>query len=181
MVVILLADGFEESEALVPADLLRRANREVSLAGLDSRQVTGGHGIAVTADCTLADLDPDGIELLMLPGGLGGVSAIQASPAALDLIRQVWEKGALLAAICAAPTLLAPLGILEGRRAVCYPGMEDGLGPARACKGERVVVDGRLITGEAAGSAFDFGLALIEALDGRAAADAVRQGVHYHG
>lgn len=180
MVYILLGAGFEESEALVPADLLRRAGIETRLAGVDALQVTGGHGITVTADCLLSDVDLDGAEMLLLPGGLGGVRAIQGSPAALSLIRSAAERGLWLAAICAAPTILAGLGLLDSRRAVCYPGMEDEMGAALADQSAPVVIDGNFITAQAAGSSFPFALALVEALRGPAAAEEVAHAVHYH-
>lgn len=180
MVVILLGHGFEESEAIVPADLLRRAGVQVVLAALEGTEVTSSHGVTVKADATLNALDADQIDLLFLPGGLGGVEAIQSCPAALELIRAVYGKGKYLSAICAAPTILGSMGLLEGRRAVCYPGMEDGLTGAKVQKGCGVVVDGSLITGEAAGSAFEFGLKLVELLKGSAAAQQVKDAVHYH-
>ena len=181
MVAILLGNGFEESEAIVPADLLRRAGVEVSLTALDGTEVKSSHNITVKADTTLSALDVDKLELLFLPGGLGGVEAIQNCPAALKLVRAVYDKGKYLSAICAAPTILGALGLLNGRKAVCYPGMEDGLIGADVQKGCGVVVDGSLITGEAAGSAFDFGLKLVELLKGSAAAQQVKNAVHYHG
>ena len=179
MVTILLGDGFEEAEALVPADLLRRAGVDVTLVGLDGLQVTGGHGITVCADRSLEELDPDAVEMLVLPGGMGGVESIQMNLFALALIQRCRDHGCWLAASCAAPTILAHLGILDRRRAVCYPGMEEEMGSAVVQKGARVVADGRIITGEAAGSAFDFGLALVEALRGAEAARQVRHEVHY--
>ena len=180
MVAILLAPGFEESEAIVPADLLRRAGVQVVLAALEGTEVTSSHGVTVKADAALNALDADQIDLLFLPGGLGGVEAIQSCPAALELIRAVYGKGKYLSAICAAPTILGSMGLLEGRRAVCYPGMEDGLTGAKVQKGHGIVVDGSLITGEAAGSAFEFGLKLVELLKGSAAAQQVKDAVHYH-
>ena len=180
MVVILLGHGFEESEAIVPADLLRRAGVQVVLAALEGTEVTSSHGVTVKADAALNALDADQIDLLFLPGGLGGVEAIQSCPAALELIRAVYGKGKYLSAICAAPTILGSMGLLEGRRAVCYPGMEDGLTGAKVQKGHGIVVDGSLITGEAAGSAFEFGLKLVELLKGSAAAQQVKDAVHYH-
>lgn len=181
MVAILLAAGFEESEALVPADLLRRAGVKVKLVGLDSLQVTGSHGITVTADCVLSQLDQDAAELVFLPGGLKGVANIQNSPAALALIETSCTRGAYLAAICAAPTILARVGILDRRNAVCYPGMEEEMGSAVVQVGSPVVVDGHIITGQAAGSSFPFGLKLVEVLKGRQTAEEVAHAVHYHG
>ena len=180
MVTILLADGFEESEALVPADLLRRAGVEVRLAGLGGVTVTGGHGITVTADTTMAQISPDELDMLVLPGGLGGVNAILGSQPALALVQSAWDRGCYLAAICAAPTILAHLGISDRRSAVCYPGMEELMGSAVVQVGTPVVVDGRMVTAEAAGSAFPFGLKLVELLRGAETADRVRHEVHYH-
>jgi len=181
MVYILLGDGFEETEAIVPADLLRRAGVEVRLVGINGLSATGSHAITVQADMTLDQADPDQVELLFLPGGMGGVSAIQESPAALALVRAVYDKGKYVTAICAAPTILGKLGLLQGRKAVCYPGMEVLLAGAQVCRGKPYVVDGTIVTGEAAGSALPFGLKLVELLRGREAALQVAQAVHYHG
>lgn len=181
MVAILLGNGFEEAEAIVPTDLLRRAGIEVTLTALEGLEVKSSHNITVKSDANLSDLDADKLELLFLPGGMGGVEAIQSCPAALELVRAVYDKGKYLAAICAAPTVLGALGLLKDRRAVCYPGMEDGLIGAAVQKGQGVVTDGKLITGEAAGSAFDFGLKLVELLKGPAAAQQVKNAVYYRG
>ena len=181
MVAILLGTGFEEAEAMVPADLLRRAGIEVALVGLEGRQVSGSHGIPVIADTTLEELDRDTVDMLMLPGGLGGVEAISSNVHAQALIQYCYDHGRWLAAICAAPTILANLGMLDRRRAVCYPGMEDLMGSAVVQKGSPVVVDGHIITGEAAGSSFPFGLKLVEMLKGASAAEQVCHAVHYHG
>ena len=150
--------------------------------GLEGPVVTGGHGITVTADVTLAELDPEAMEMLVLPGGLGGVDSIQMDLFATALIQKASDRGCWLAAICAAPTILAHMGILDRRRAVCYPGMEDEMGSAVVQKGAQVVADGRIITGEAAGAAFPFGLKLVEVLKGpRGRAEQVRDAVLYRG
>ena len=182
MVYILLADGFEEAEALVPADLLRRAGVQVSLVGLDGPEITGGHGITVKADLVLEQVEQDAMQMLVLPGGLGGVESIQMNLFATALIQRALNQGCYVAAICAAPTILANLGALDRRKAVCYPGMEEEMGSAVVQRGSAVVVDGRIITGEAAGSAFEFGLKLVEILAGTPAAQQVKTAVHYqHG
>lgn len=180
MVAILLGKGFEEAEAIVPADLLRRAGVEVRLVALEGTAVEGSRGITVQADLSLREVDPDELEMLVLPGGLGGVSAIQNSLGALALIDQAYARGVYLAAICAAPTILARTGILDRRSAVCYPGMEEEMGSAVVDQGASVVVDGHIITGRAAGSTFDFGLRLVSVLKGPNAAEDVRNAVHYH-
>lgn len=178
MVYLLLANGFEEAEALVTADLLRRAEVEVKLVGLDSLTVTGAHGITVTADCLLTDTE-EAAEMVILPGGMGGVNNIMADPDALVLVRRTARQGGYVAAICAAPTILAHLELLDGREAVVYPGMEDEMGPAVVKKGQSVVCDGKIITAEAAGSAFEFGLKLAEVLKGADAAKQVKESVYY--
>ena len=175
MVAILLGTGFEESEALVPADLLRRAGVEVRLVGVDGPAVTSAHGVTVTADLTLAELDREAVDMLVLPGGLGGVEVLQGDRHVQALIQHCYDEGRWLAAICAAPTILANLGFLDRRRA------EELMGSAVVQKGAPVVADGHIITGEAAGSSFPFGLKLVEVLKGAEAARQVCHAVHYHG
>lgn len=179
MVYILLAKGFEEMEALVPADLLRRAGAQVALVGLDAPVITGSHAISVSTDLLLEQVQLQPEDMLVLPGGLGGVMTMKDSPAAADLIRTAHEKGCWLAAICAAPTLLAHLGVLKGRKAVCYPGMEEQLTDAIPTPEETVVVDGRIITSRAAGSAYEFGFTLISALFDHTKSEEVRYGIKY--
>lgn len=173
MVYILLADGFEEAEALVPADLLRRAGAEVTLVGVTGEIVTGAHGIAVVSDLTVEQAQAKGMELLVVPGGLPGVTNVAASAKAMELVKAAAEGDCYLAAICAAPSIvLGPVGILNGCKATCYPGMEEGMTGAEAQRGYSVVVDGDIITGEGPGAAFDFGLTLVEVLKG---ADTAKQ------
>lgn len=179
MVYILLAPGFEEAEALVPADLLRRAKIETALVSVTGEPVPGSHGITVTADTDLDGVDLSGADMVVLPGGGPGFKNLGKEPRVEQLVRSAAEKGLWVAAICAAPTLLGKWGLLTGKEAVCYPGMEEGLAGARVRASSGVVTDGRIITGRAAGSAFDFGLALIEALEGEGAAQQVRNGIYY--
>lgn len=179
MVYILLAPGFEEAEALVPVDLLRRANIETGLVSITGEPVPGSHNVTVTADITLDQVDLDQADMVVLPGGGPGYKNLGADPRVEQLVREAAEKGLWLAAICAAPTLLGKWGLLTGKQAVCYPGMEDGLTGARARMDRGFVADGKIITGRAAGSVFDFGLALVEALAGKAEADKVRHGIYY--
>lgn len=179
MVYILLAQGFEEMEALVPADLLRRAGAEVALVGLDAPAITGSHSISVSTDLLLEDVTLQPSDMLVLPGGLGGVMSMKASRRATDFIQNAYQSGCWVTAICAAPTLLAQLGILKGRKAVCYPGMEDQLTDAIVTPEQAVVVDGRVITSRAAGSAYEFGFALISALFDHKKSEEVRYGIKY--
>lgn len=181
MVCILLGNGFEEAEALVPADLLRRSGADVALTSLEGDLVAGSHNITVKADKTLTDIDPKTVELVMLPGGLGGVKALGGNPRVAALVRAVLDRGGYVAAICAAPTLLAAFGLLEGKKAVCYPGMEDEMAGAVMQPSVPFVVDGHIVTGEAAGAVFPFGLKLVELLKGPETAQKVKDAVHYHG
>ena len=178
MVYILLAPGFEEAEALVPADLLRRAGIETVLVSLDETPVPGSHGITVTADTTLDKLDRSKADMVVLPGGPGHKN-LGKDPRVEQLVREMAGQNRWVAAICAAPTLLGGWGLLEGKDAVCYPGMEQGLTGARTKMDRSVVVDGKLVTGRAAGSAFDFGLTRVEVLAGKETADKIRGGIHY--
>ena len=181
MVYILLGEGFEEAEAILQADLLRRAGVEVSLVGLEGPVVTGSHGIAVTADVTLEQVDAEAMEMLVLPGGLGGVASIQMDLFATALIQKASDRGCWLGAICAAPSILAHMGILDRRKATCHPCVLDEMGSTAVRRDEQVVVDGRIVTAQAAGAAFPFGLKLVEVLRGREAAEQVRDAVLYRG
>lgn len=181
MVSILLGNGFEEMEALVPADLLRRAGLQVSLTSLAEPTVIGSHQIAVTADSTLDNIDPSVVELVLLPGGLGGVHALAQDPRVEKFVRIVLAQNGYVAAICAAPTLLASWGILDEKCAVCYPGMEKEMGKSIVQSSLPFVVDGHIITGEAAGATFPFGLKLVELLCGATAMQKVKDDIHYHG
>ena len=172
MVYMFLGTGFEETEAIAPLDLLRRAGVPVKTVGLNGPVITGSHGIGIVADMEIGDLDVTDAEMIILPGGLGGVASIRACEKAMCAIRTVWEAGKFAAAICAGPTVLADLGITDGKNATCYPGCENGMGSANMIHAA-AVRDGRLITGTSAGCAIPFGLKLIEALKGEAEANRI--------
>jgi len=174
MVYMLLGTGFEETEAIAPLDLLRRAGIEVLTVGVNGKTVYGGHGIGIEADITLEQMDLTALEMIVLPGGLGGVASVRASEAAINALAFAWENGKYVAAICAGPTVLADLHITDGLNTTCYPGCEGGMGNANILPSAPCVQDGKLITGTSAGCAIPFGLALIAALKGQAAADAVK-------
>lgn len=178
MVYIVLGNGFEESEAVIPCDLLRRAGVETKFAGIGGTLIKGSNGITVQADCTVEEMLLAQTEMIVLPGGLGGVQSIKNCPSALEAVRALYAGGKYIAAICAAPTILAELGITDGRDATCYPGLEGKMGRAKmhACG---AVTDEKVITGRAAGKAFDFSLALIEALRGEETAKRVAAEVVY--
>lgn len=175
MVYMLLGTGFEETEAIAPLDLLRRAGVSVATVGLNGKTVYGSHHIGVEADLEIGQLDLTSLEGIILPGGLGGVASIKASQNALDAVKFAWENHKLVAAICAGPTILAMLGITDGKKATCYPGCEAQMGNAVMVPGAAAVTDGNVITGTSAGCAVPFALQLIAALKGQEAADAVAQ------
>ena len=170
MVYVLLGTGFEETEAIVPVDLLRRAGIDVITVGLNGKTVYGGHNIGIAADITVEQMDLTKLEMIVLPGGLGGVASIKASDLAMDAIRFAYENKKFVAAICAAPTILAELGITESKQAVCYPGCEEEMGQAHILPNTACVRDGNVITGTSAGCAIAFALELIRALKGDEAA-----------
>ncbi len=174
MVYMLLGTGFEETEAIAPLDLLRRAGIAVQTVGIDGKTVTGSHHIGIVADIALGEMDLTGLDMIILPGGLGGVASIRASQEALDAVRFAWENGKFVAAICAGPTVLADLGITDGRNATCYPGCEEGMGNAILAGNAACIRDGKLITGTSAGCAIPFGLMLVEALTDKETADRIK-------
>lgn len=175
MVAILLADGFEEIEAITPADFLRRAGVEVRLVGVTGREVTGGHGITVSTDMRLEELREEP-EAVIVPGGGRGAENLAASAGSLDLIRRLHGAGKIVAAICAAPAVvLRRAGVIAGRRVTCYPGFEDTLAGSTFSE-ERVVVDGNVVTSRAPGTAAEFALKLVELLAGKDKAETIRAG-----
>ena len=165
-VYLFLTDGFEETEALTTADILRRADIDLSLVSITGqRMVTSSHGIRVEADRLFDTAALQDGDMLVLPGG-AVLPGYQAHVPLLSLIRQYAAANKLIAAICAAPTLLAELGLLNGRTAVCFPAMADKL--VNATYGDNLVErDGNFITSKAAGTTVHFALALVEALRGK--------------
>lgn len=173
MVYILLGTGFEETEAIAPLDLLRRAGVQALTVGINGKTVYGSHGIGVEADIIVGEMDLTAMDMIVLPGGLGGVASIRTCQEAMDALRFAWENGKYVAAICAGPTVLADLCITDGRNATCYPGCEAQMGSAIMVPNAACVQDGNLITGTSAGCAISFGLALVAALKGQQTADTV--------
>ncbi len=173
MVYVLLGTGFEEMEALAPIDLLRRANIPVMTVGISGKTVYGGHNIGFEADISLDQMDLSSMEMLVLPGGLGGVASVKGCRQAMNAVEFAAEHGKLLAAICAAPTILGGLGLLDGKKAVCYPGCEEDMGQAIIVTDKPCIRDGQFITGTSAGCAIPFALLLIEALRGKEDADRI--------
>ena len=153
-IVVLLADGFEETEAIVPADVWRRVGFEVVLVGVDSLKVRGGHDIYVEAECLLSEVKVDQIDCLFLPGGIPGATNLKSNADVLSLIRSVNSTG-IVSALCAAPIALAEAGIIANKSITCYPGFEDQLGKIKYT-GSLTEVDGNIITGKGPGAVFEF-------------------------
>jgi len=163
-VLLVLADGFEEIEAITPIDVLRRAGLEVIVAGVGKTEVEGAHGVKVKADMDLEQYNdiPDAI---ILPGGMPGAENLSKSQKLARLLDKINQQGKLIGAICAAPALvLSPRGILDGRKATCYPTFEQKFGSSTTFLEERVVQDGHIITSRGPGSALEFALEIVEKL-----------------
>ena len=175
--IVVLADGFEEIEAVTPIDLLRRAGIEVIVAGLDRTTVTGARGVKVQCDTTLEQLQGD-FDAIILPGGANGAKNLAASSRLSKLLVQFNQDQKLIAAICAAPVVvLTSLGILDNKNATCFPGMEQGFAKSTTFRDNRVVGDGNVITSRGPGTALDFSLSIIEKLTDKTLADRVRSAV----
>ncbi len=166
MIAVLLADGFEETEAIAPIDILKRAGLDVKTVGMTSKIVVGSHGIAMIADLTADEVNPDEITLLVFPGGMPGTLNLDSSAFTDRFINAVIKNGGRLAAICAAPLILGRRGLLAGKRAVCYPGFENELTDAHITD-LSVVTDGNVTTAKGAGVALEFGAELVSLVCGK--------------
>ncbi len=176
-VLVILADGFEEIEAITPIDVLKRAGLDVTIAGLSSTTVGGSHGIKFQADLLLDQYRglPDAV---ILPGGLPGAKNLAESKAVIQLVKKMNDQKKIVGAICAAPALvLAPNGILNGKKATCYPGFEKNFSNQVSFSLNRVIVDGNIITSRGPGSALEFSLELVEILVGKEKAESLSQGL----
>lgn len=173
MVYMLLGTGFEETEAIAPLDLMRRAGIDVLTVGVNGKTVYGSHSIGIEADITLQEMDLTNLEMIVLPGGLGGVASVRASKEAMGALSFAWENDKYVAAICAGPTVLADLHITDDKNTTCYPGCESGMGSAKVAECAAAIRDGKLITGTSAGCAIPFGLELVKALKGEEAAKVI--------
>lgn len=165
MIYLFLANGFEECEALCPLDLMHRAKIEVTTVGVGGKYIEGAHGITVCADITDAELCDDAPDGVILPGGMPGTLNLDACAAVHKALDAAEKRGALICAICAAPSVLGKRGMLRGKRAVCFPGFEsylEGYIPSDA----RAIRDGNVITAVGMGAAFEFGILIVAALKG---------------
>ncbi|MCK4335711.1 MAG: DJ-1/PfpI family protein [Candidatus Aenigmarchaeota archaeon] len=175
-VLIPLAEGFEEIEALATADVLRRADLEVVLAGIPGTIVKGRSGIKIVADTKIEDVNHKDFDCIVLPGGNPGYINLERSKKVFDIINDFNDQEKLIAAICAAPSILGKMGILDNRRATIYPGMEKDIPRPRSGK---VVVDDHVITSEGPGTALDFALEIIKNLLGKGKANEVKKEIVY--
>ncbi|MBO4355461.1 MAG: DJ-1/PfpI family protein [Clostridia bacterium] len=177
MIYLFLAEGFEEIEALTPVDLLRRAGAEVTVVSVnDAPVVFGSHRIGVLTDKALSSCEFDDAEMLVLPGGMPGTLNLGKCERLCSLLKEKAAGDTFIAAICAAPSVLGKLGLLKGKKAVCYPGFESSLTGAEVSV-KKVVRDGNVITAAGMGVALDFGLELVSALFGSEKAEELRKSV----
>ncbi len=176
MIYVFLADGFEEIEALATVDILRRANIETKTVGVGAKTISGTHGIKVEADITIDETLTDGLEGVVLPGGLPGAWNLKDNKRVEELTRWCNEHGKLVSAICAAPSVLGDWGILKGKKAICYPGFEDRLVGADIVDAP-AVSDGNIVTGKGAGTAICFALKIVTELLDDSAAEKIGEGM----
>lgn len=177
-IYLLLAEGFEEIEALAPVDLLRRAGAEVETVSItDEKMVMGAHEIPVCADITIGEIDEEDLSMLVLPGGYPGYVNLDQSEAVRDLLLRTAQAKKTIAAICGAPSVLNGLGLLQDKVATCYPSMEEDMDCEISRK--KVVECENIITSRGAGTAIDFALALVEAAVSAEKAEELRKGIVY--
>ena len=177
--VVFFAPGLEECEGLLVVDILRRAGVEVTIAAVGGdRTVLSSHQVQIVADAMANEIDPADYDACILPGGLKGVSNLSADAEVKRVAAACAADGKIVAAICAGPTVLAGFGLLEGKHATVYPGMDAQMAGA-SCTGSEVTVDGNITTGRALGAAIPFALELARQLAGQEASDRVRQAIVY--
>lgn len=176
-IAVFLAEGFEEIEALTVVDLCRRAGLETDMVSVGAdRMVCGSHGICVRADKLFEELEPGAADMLVLPGGMPGTVNLERHEGLMKLVRSYYEEKRPIGAICAAPTILGRQGMLQGKEACCYPGMESELTGA-VVRMEPVVTAEHVITSRGMGCALDFALAIVKYLKGGQAADQLAEAV----
>lgn len=173
--VMLFANGYEEVEALMTVDLLKRAGVDIRLVSInDDLTVTGSHGISVTMDTKLSRIQLKEEDAIIIPGGMPGTMNLGVDVAVTGALKQMNRDGKIVAAICAAPSVLGKCGILEGKKATCYPGFEDKLIGAEIVN-KAVVTDGNIITSRGLGTSMEFGFELIKKLISEEKAEEVRE------
>lgn len=176
MIYVFLANGFEEIEALAPVDILRRAELDVKTVGVGGKVITGSHGISVTADIEEKDVTTDDMEMMILPGGMPGTLNLEKSPIVTACAKYCAANNIYVAAICAAPSILGHLGLLEGKEAICFPGFEGELKGAHISE-KHVCVDGHVVTAKGMGVATQFGLTLAGLMAGEDVANKIHASI----
>ncbi|NLM97813.1 MAG: DJ-1/PfpI family protein [Halanaerobiaceae bacterium] len=164
-VLITFADGFEEIEAITCVDVLRRAGIDVITASLKEKTVRGAHNLEIISDSFLADVKIDELDGIVLPGGMPGSINLRDSRDIIEIVKELYRRNKLIAAICAAPLVLERAGVITNKNITCYPGIEVDLKSA-SYTGDRVVVDGNIITGKGPGAAHEFAIKIVEYLVG---------------
>ena len=178
MILLFLAEGFEEIEAIATIDVLRRAEIDIKTVGIGGKVIEGAHGIKVTADYNIDNLPNEKIEGTILPGGMPGTLNLEKNEKVKELLTYTYNNGLLTAAICAAPSILGHMGFLKGKKATCYPGFETELEGAEYT-GEPVTVSENIITGNGPGSAISFGGEIVTFLKDSKTAEEVLSGMQY--
>ena len=179
MVYAFLADGFEETEAIAVIDVIRRSGISVTTVSIKDRlEVTGSHNIKVMADSKINDVDFDKADMLFLPGGVTGTNNLGGCEKLCSELKSFAQNGKRLAAICAAPSILGQLGLLEGKKATCYPGWEDKL-PGAEYIPEKVITDGNISTGKGMGASIDLGLEIVSILESSEKSQEIGKSIQY--
>lgn len=179
MIYVMLAEGFEEIEALAFVDILRRAGVDVQTVSIhDANTVTGAHNIRIVADCVIREVDVEAMDGIVLPGGMPGAQNLKDNSAVTQLLQYAFKQDKLIGAICAAPMVLGALGLLDGKKAICYPGYESELHGAAICEA-RVVEDGMIITSMGPGTTAEFAGAFVRRICGAPAADTILHSMQY--
>ena len=178
MIYIFLAEGFEECEALAPIDILRRAGLDVKTVGIGSKTVTGSHNIPIVCDLEETELSTENLEAVILPGGMPGTLNLENSPTVQKFLEFAAKNQLIIAAICAAPSILGHKGLLKGRKATCFTGFEKDLTDAIVVD-LPAVKDGNIVTAYGAGAAFQFGFLILEALKGKEKSQDMKKQMRY--
>lgn len=179
-ILVLLAEGCEEMEVVIPSDLAVRAGLDVVMAGIEGIDITGSHGISLIADCEIVDIADEIFDAVIIPGGMPGAENIANNEVAMEVIQRHADKDKLICAICAAPgVVLGDTRILDDRMVTCYPGFEKHFNRTVTYIEDKVAVSGNVITAKGPGVAFLFGREILKALLGEVVADKVLQGTFY--
>lgn len=176
---VFLATGFEECEALLTVDICRRAGLDLKTVSVtEKKEVTSSHGVTVVADLLLQDVDFDGLDMIVLPGGMPGTKNLEACEPLMEQLDAFYEKNKCISAICAAPSIFGHRGFLKGRNATSYPGFESHLEGAEVSQNS-VEISGHVTTSRGLGTAIDFGLAIVERYKGKEEAERIAEAIVY--